>query len=164
MLTPDSTFVRELKEISPDLSVVWTPVLNRWVIWYQSSDGTKHRIHEVKNPDGSFRPLDNRTLTMLKRCDMSRVKDPRYEQSKQFQRMKEAKAAYRRQQHDNAQERKKEISEKKWGAALDNARRGIFNEHQLDRKIISMPNIFGSTRALLKKFGKPHLTGEITYI
>ena len=164
MLTPDPNFVRRLKEISSALSVVWTPVLERWVIWYQSSDGANHRIHEVKNPDGSFRPLDERTLTMLTRCDMGRVKDPKYEQSKQFQRMKEAKAAYRREQHDNAQQRKKAIPDSKWNAALDNANRGIFNERQLDRKIISFPNIFGSTRKLLNKLGKPHLTGEITYI
>lgn len=76
---PDRVFDRSLKELDDRLEARWNSRSERWEIWVKlrlpglyagmtEGDGFRggyHRIMTVKNPDGSFRPLDNRTIALL---------------------------------------------------------------------------------------------------
>lgn len=160
-MTPDKIFVRKLKEIDHKLEVVWETPLNLWVIYYKNAAGEKHRITEVKNADDSYRPLDDRTINMLKRCDMSRtMTDPGYLVGEQLRKAKEYKAQEIRKYRIEKQ-RQSQDKLSKWKKALDNAEKGIFNPKQLGRQIIySIPTQpLLTSGKLLKKLGLPHLTG-----
>lgn len=161
-LTPDRGFVKKLKEISPQLEVEWAQILERWVIWYTGSDGRRWRIHEVKNPNGSFRPLDERVLEMLRRADMStKVEDPNYLVSEQLQNAKREKAKAILKYREEAMERSLDM-QSKWNKAIDNAvYKNIFNDSQLDNRTIYS---FGSDttfnpKSILAQLGTPQLTG-----
>jgi hypothetical protein len=68
LLAPED-FRRKLHELDPRLEACWHPVLERWQIWFHSpSEVTNPRmkgwklIFRVEYPDGSYMPLDERTL------------------------------------------------------------------------------------------------------
>ena len=165
-LRPDRDFVKKLKVISSQLEVEWSASIERWVIWYYGADGGWYRIHEVKNPDGSFRPLDDRVLTMLRRCDMSsKIKDPAYLISKQLRQAKEEVLQEKQRGRDAALQRSKQAGSK-WTAAIANAEKGIFTDRQLGRQAIySFSKDLRKVNAgLLRKLGKPQLTGNVVSI
>lgn len=66
---PDSGFVRELSHWFPShyLSVKWDYRIERWIIWRSPPDERASPIYKVRNDDGSYRPLDKRTIDHLKR-------------------------------------------------------------------------------------------------
>jgi len=92
---PDRHFVRLMREIDPKLEARWSASLQRWVIYRRvrdtghavCEDGTKvgylkdrfAEIMVVKNDDGSYRPLDERTIRELRYCDAWRLRRPGYE-------------------------------------------------------------------------------------
>jgi hypothetical protein len=138
----DKKFIRELCLIASELEVEWDNDLERFVIYYKSPrDGQRHKILEVKNNDGSFRPLDGRTLELLRKCDMStKVTDVKYLLSEQFKKMKAFKEKLKAN-HKEEQLRRGRDLKSKWVHAADNADKGIIYNSQLDNKIIySLPS------------------------
>lgn len=160
MLKASEDFLKKLHAISPNLDVEWTPDLDRWVVWYKDPDGGRHRITECKNEDGSFRPLDDRLINLLKMSDMSaKVNHVSYYLDKQFE---NAKKERQRQRQKNREEAVLKSRDKSllWKKAIGNAEKGIFNDRQLGRQIIyNFPTLQNNLK-LLKKFGKPYLTGS----
>jgi len=155
-LIPDKNFVKQLHVISKDLSVKWERTLERWVIDYKNPSGQIIRILEVKNPDSSYRPLDERTLEVLRLSDMSaKVKDIKYLISEQYQKAKYYKELARKKNREKALERSREISQKKWNDAIDNAEKGIWSTKNLDKRVFSIPS---ATFKLAYKFGLPKFT------
>lgn len=153
-MSPDPTFVRELKKIASGLSVEWCHPLKRFVIWYKNDQGERHRILEVKNPDGSFRPLDKRTLDTLRRCDMSRqANSPAYYFSEQYRIMKEEKEKARRKHREQMRLKSRDMKSQ-WEKAIDLALyKNIYYDHQLrNPKIYSIPK---TNDILIKKLGRP---------
>tara|TARA_R100000306_G_scaffold62412_2_gene69736 strand:+ start:1660 stop:2283 length:624 start_codon:yes stop_codon:yes gene_type:complete len=61
---PGSAFVSMLKEFDSDLSVWWNRIIHKWQIFWNGK-----KVHTVQNEDGSYRPLDERVIRMLRRCD-----------------------------------------------------------------------------------------------
>lgn len=64
-------FRRQLAEIDPNLQVVWHPVKERWCVWAKNPHITHwicagwQLLFPVKYPDGSYLPLDARTLAAI---------------------------------------------------------------------------------------------------
>lgn len=65
-------FRAKLKEIDSRLEVVWHKVNERWVIWFHAPQEVKtprlkgwKLIFPVQHPDGSYMPLDERTLAKV---------------------------------------------------------------------------------------------------
>ena len=161
MRTPDPAFVKKLREVSKRLEVVWTPVLERWVIWWTGTDGARYRIYEVGEPNGLYRPLDDRTINMLKRCNLAnKISDPMYEEDQQYKNMLREKNIAIKKGREEAQYRSKQLRSK-WIKALENADRGIFNDSQLyEKKIFSFPKAVNDTVSLIRKLGKPYIYGK----
>ena len=75
---PEKTYCKRLAEIDPRLKVEWNS--DHWIITREGKDYKRspQYIMTVRNKDGSFRPLDQRTLDALRKCDSHRypsVKD-----------------------------------------------------------------------------------------
>jgi len=75
---PEETYSKRLKEIDPRLKAEWN--LDKWIITRDGKDYKRspQYIMTVRNKDNSFRPLDQRTLKALRKCDTHRyprVKD-----------------------------------------------------------------------------------------
>lgn len=159
-MKPSEGFLKDLRGVSPDLWVEWNRDLERWVIWYRSPDNQDHRITEVKNEDGSYRPLDNRIIELLKQWDMStKVNHHSYYFSKQYENVKKHKEETRRRNREEALAKSRELGSQ-WNRAIDNANKGIFNDRQLGRKVIySFAPPKEVSQTLLRKLGKPRLTG-----
>lgn len=157
---PEPSFTKALKSIASGLEVIWNSSIERWIVWYRGSDGRYWRIHEVKNPDGSYRPLDERLLTMLRRCDMStKVEDPKYLISEQLRKSKEFKDKAIRDHKDDMIRKSREMKSK-WDKAIENAERGIFYDHQFDNKKIQVSVPRSADRRLMEKLGVPNLQGQ----
>lgn len=72
-------FVAKLQRFDPQLNVEWVPAGkpgmtegDRWRIVRKHPDGRLRHVFYVKNPDGSYRDLDDRVLEKLHRCDAHR--------------------------------------------------------------------------------------------
>lgn len=154
----DKDFLEKLHLISPDLSVKFNNVLKCFVIYYESN-GVFHRIHEVKNDDGSFRQLDDRVIQMLRRCDTHRNGE------EALRNVDEQIARAKKQRADDILKHKKEIAYQsqqklsRWKKAIDNfLYKNIVSPNQLDqRRIISYPGISSENSKLIKKLGVPKL-------
>ena len=75
MYTPDKGFMKKLRGMDKYLDVRWDGVRERWTIWriVPSLGGSYKRNHlicYVQNDIGGYRPLDDRTIRMLKMADM----------------------------------------------------------------------------------------------
>lgn len=158
----DASFLKEMKTISRKLFIQWETGLDRWVIWYHGDDGVDYRIWEVKNEDGSYRPLDNRTLDLLRRADMSKqVKDPAYIASEQYNKRKVYIEEQTAKNRDEVLYRSRQMKTQ-WKDAVDNASKGIIHNSQLwEKKIFSIPS---SSVTLLKKLGRPSMLGRAVKI
>lgn len=167
----DAGFKTKLREVCPELECRWSFLQCRWVIWYNNPyNGRSYRIHEVKNPDGTFKNPDQREIDMLRVADMStKIEDIGYQMSKHFARLKEEKQKRIAKQKEEVRKRAKDRMGK-WREVIKNAEKGIFYNWQLGNKTIySLPSFALSseqrtTKQLLNKFGKPYLTGGVTEI
>lgn len=147
-------FLVELKKVHPNLRAEWTPGLDRWVIWFRGSTGEDYRIWEVKNEDGSYRPLDQRTIDLLYRADMSRqIKDPKYQVKEMLERRKQYIDEQKAKNREEALYRSRQMKTQ-WAHAIENAENGIVHDGQLvkDKKIFSIPS---TSVKLLQKLGRP---------
>lgn len=64
---PPLDFVKRLQTLDPDLFLNWDPVNEHWSVWHRNRD--YNRVDHVLNviePDGKFRPLDERTIEMIR--------------------------------------------------------------------------------------------------
>lgn len=152
-------FLEELKSISSRLFIKWEYGLDRWVIWYHGRDGQDYRIWEVVNEDGSYRPLDDRTLNLMRMADMSKqVGDPAYIASEQYCKRKQYIEEQKENSRLEAKYRGRQLGMKVWADAAANAARGITRESQLwEKKISSIPS---SSVKLLQKLGRPSNFGR----
>jgi predicted DNA-binding antitoxin AbrB/MazE fold protein len=67
-MTPDWSFVQQLKRIDPNLSVTWNKNRERWVVYEKGRiTGLDHIVMRVEYEDGSYKPLDARTLRELEK-------------------------------------------------------------------------------------------------
>lgn len=65
MPTPSESFINELKRIDKNLSVVWNNRRHRWIILHKDAKGKIYIVILVQYKDGSYKPLDRRTLDAL---------------------------------------------------------------------------------------------------
>ena len=78
--TPNPVIVNRMQAYDPQLCVGWNArqgkkaPLGRWIIGRQRMKGSgMAHIMTVQNDDGSYRPLDDRTMTRLRMIDSWRV-------------------------------------------------------------------------------------------
>jgi len=120
---PSKSFVRNLKAVDHKLDVVFNRVSGRWEI-YRLSNGTYHWILEVANDDGSYRPLDTRTINKLYEMDVV----ARYGSVEAFERHLDDMQKKWRDSEDRRDEHelKWQIKDdrKLWQRAVENARSG----------------------------------------
>lgn len=64
-------FAKKLEELDPNLKVTWDPIHDNWLLWNRKdSFQSKYcrgwlLLFPVREPDGSYRPLDDRVLARL---------------------------------------------------------------------------------------------------
>lgn len=70
MREPDPAFLREMEEVfkydDREFAVWWDNKNERWAIFVREGERTK-RVLTVRNEDGSYRPLDSRTIVKLRK-------------------------------------------------------------------------------------------------
>ena len=80
MYIPDRVYEKRLKDYDPTLEVKWVHkdprgrLIDRWAIFRKTPSANKlynrwWLVMYVKNIDGSYRPLDSRTLTEIRKAD-----------------------------------------------------------------------------------------------
>ena len=73
-MIPDWAFLKELKRMDPMLTVQWETSRQRWEIYRKTAApgnlySYKVRVMTISNEDGSYRPLDMRTIRLLQQYD-----------------------------------------------------------------------------------------------
>lgn len=68
--------VRELKSIDPDLEVKWNKKIQRFMVHHKDKRGVVYPVMRVQYKDGSFKPLDQRTVSALRYSNHLRHKRP----------------------------------------------------------------------------------------
>ena len=64
--TPPPSFCKKLHEFDRDLRLNWDPNHRVWAIWHDNkATGKVEHIMNVVEPDGSYRPLDDRAFRIL---------------------------------------------------------------------------------------------------
>lgn len=64
---PPPDFCKKLYELDPNLSLNWDPSHEVWSVWCKNPDnGGFEHVMNVVEPDGSYRPLDDRSLKIIK--------------------------------------------------------------------------------------------------
>lgn len=64
MYRPDRVMVKKLQEYGREYNARWDRDQERWVVTFRGKDALT-----VMNPDGSYRPLDDRTIARLEITD-----------------------------------------------------------------------------------------------
>lgn len=62
----DPVVVAQLKQIRREYFVEWNRLLNNWEVWGRTHLGKKYMILRVRNNDGSYRPVDSRTISYIR--------------------------------------------------------------------------------------------------
>lgn len=62
----DPMIEAKLKQIRREYFVKWNSNLDNWEIWGRTPMGKYYQIMRVKNNDGSYRPLDARTMNHMR--------------------------------------------------------------------------------------------------
>ncbi len=86
MPTPSSSIVNELKSIDKDLDAKWNKKAHRFMVHHKDRRGKVYPVMRVQYKDGSFKPLDRRTVDALRYSNRLRQKRPQdvlYEIDKQ---------------------------------------------------------------------------------
>lgn len=136
----DTHFQSGLKLVDENLKAVFNCQRERFEI-YRYSRGRFHHVMIVKNDDGSFRPLDNRTIRELREMDII----AKYGSIANFEASLAMKKKKYQQDIDKQMEHelKWDLKDDKrlWHEAAENASRGIINPlpQEKDKKIISYP-------------------------
>lgn len=69
MYTPDPRIIAKLKEYDRHLSARWDAAGERWKVTWRGKD-----CLTMQNPDGSYRPLDERAVTKVRVTDTWKYK------------------------------------------------------------------------------------------
>jgi DNA-binding transcriptional MerR regulator len=131
---PCKTFVKDLRRLDPLLELEWDRVLELWCIYYNAPDGNRFKLIEVKNEDGSYRPLDERTINLIKMCDWSRrIGTPLEFVKKNLNAREEAKQKQKEKQLQELMYKTKHLMPK-LEEAWANEEKGIFYDSQIHGK------------------------------
>ena len=76
MPTPSRSFIRELKLIDRKLDVKWNPHICRFIVYHRDIHGRIYPVLKIQYRDGSFKPLDQRTLRSLRYSNYLRGEKP----------------------------------------------------------------------------------------
>lgn len=76
MPEPSESFVRELKNIDKDLDVKWNKKIQRFMVHHKDRRGKVYPVMRVQYKDGSYKPLDKRTVDAMKYSNRLRHKRP----------------------------------------------------------------------------------------
>lgn len=71
-MTPDPMFMRQLKDIDSAFYPRWCWLREHWEIWYRRAHRPTVLAMVVQNEDGSYRPLDQRTIEKVNAGDSHR--------------------------------------------------------------------------------------------
>lgn len=71
-----SYIVKELKNIDRDLSVKWVDRIKRYMVFHKDRKNKIYPVMKVQYKDGSYKPLDKRTVDALKYSNYLRHKRP----------------------------------------------------------------------------------------
>jgi len=78
-MQPPERFTEALKRLDPKLVIGWNQDRCRWLIARDRELGNgRTLIMWVEEPDGAYRPLDNRTIALLKRFDSWNIGKEQY--------------------------------------------------------------------------------------
>jgi len=124
-------FLKDLRLVRTDIFPIWNKTTERFEIWHKDRRTALNRVvMVVENDDGSYRPLDYRTILFLSNNVAWSLMD-------RYPRPKEMADWYFGKKHDEYQKqvrkrkdylkRKIKDEEKLWAEAIDLARKGIFD-------------------------------------
>jgi hypothetical protein len=129
MKAPKS-FIRDLELIRPGLFPVWNEYLQRFqIFWRDRRTGLTRVIMTVENEDGTFRPLDIRTIIWLSQNVAWDLLDKYPSPQDMYSYLKEAKIKRKLSQEKLREDYRKWINKELrtlWRAAIENARRNIY--------------------------------------
>ena len=75
--TPDRSIVKRLRDYDPGLNVEWDRIQEKWIVTGPNlrQFGKRERVMTVQNEDRSYRPLDDRIVTLIILADSERHGD-----------------------------------------------------------------------------------------
>jgi len=73
MYTADSTFLRDLRRLDPNLGCKYEPAHEHFVITYRRATGEPVPVLRIENPDGSFRRPGHVDIEALQLGDTHRI-------------------------------------------------------------------------------------------
>lgn len=164
-MKPDKHFVETLKSVDRGLDVVWSPAMEVWVIYYTNPQGRTFKVYEVREEDGSFRPLDTRTITLMNQWNTKtdsrnadQIAKDRYEAHRAAQ--------LKKKQNDRLETKYKAKQLTSWWARkidfmLDNKLYSKTPIKPMIMKAISMGLMSRNSGKLIGKLGLPHLHGRV---
>jgi len=76
MPTPQKGFIKELKSIDSKLDVKWNTHFHRYMIYHTDIHNRKYIVMKIQYKDGSYKPLDQRTIQSLKYSNYLRGERP----------------------------------------------------------------------------------------
>lgn len=138
---PDTEFCKKLYALDPDLFLNWDPACGRWSVWHKDPyDGSINHVVNVMDPNGAYRPLDDRVIQIIHRNrwyaqhpeELKKVllTDPEEEQKKSDQRTK-----------DNIKLLEKDKAFKReWDKTIDKVKQIPWAEWTTPKKIETMVN------------------------
>ena len=76
MPSPQRYIVEELKNIDRDLSVQWVDRAKRFMVFHKDRKNKIYPVMKVQYKDGSYKPVDKRTVDAIKYSNHLRHKSP----------------------------------------------------------------------------------------
>lgn len=127
--TPPESFLKRMAEIDPCLVLRWGKSTQFWSIWYHNPySGEMDHVLNVVNDDGSFRPLDDRTLMTL-RANRFYANNPKLLEKKMCDDLLEEIAQKQKKVRNALQELSKDKAlKRRWNAWVEKIRRMDWNE------------------------------------
>lgn len=138
---PDKKILKKIKNYDDALFVDWDINRERFAIKRRDLQGAVHHIFFVQNEDGSFRPLDERTMHQLYECDTWK----HFKDGSEFYKFFNAHNKNVELKHNTLRQEYMKWWNKEhkteWKKALENAQRGILHiPTEEERKIYSIPS------------------------
>lgn len=76
MPAPSEHIVKELRTMDRDLSVKWDTRQRRFMVLHKDARNITYPVMKVQYPDGSYKPLDRRTIDAMKASHRLKHKQP----------------------------------------------------------------------------------------
>lgn len=164
MREPPNGFKRRLEGLSPRLSVVWSPALEAWCVFYRTSSGRTLKLLELFDAAGAAMELNDRAFERIAQVDLRTMDDP--EHAKRVARREYNEFRYREEKKKASQRAETAYKARQfaslWAMAADKMlTQGRYSKKPMKHLIKrAMGKMTPTTGKLLRNLGLPNLTGK----